>query len=88
MVRLDRPGSARPAVAFAISRKVGGAVVRNRLRRQLRVAAELAAERNLLRPGWYLVMVAPAAAGASLTTLSGHLEHTLGQLSTDTPVRT
>ena len=47
-----------PEVAFAIRRVVGGAVVRNRLRRVLR--DEL---RHLdLAPGAYLVSVAPAAA--------------------------
>ncbi|MDQ3757149.1 MAG: ribonuclease P protein component [Actinomycetota bacterium] len=42
-----------PRVAYAIGRKVGGAVVRNRLRRRLRaVVAELG---PALRPGAYLV---------------------------------
>jgi ribonuclease P protein component len=42
-----------PRVAYAIGRKVGGAVVRNRLRRRLRAAvAELG---PVLRPGAYLV---------------------------------
>ena len=88
MVRLPREASARPAVAFAISRRVGGAVVRNRLRRQLRVASSDAADRAELGPGWYLVMVAPDAAGADMTTLSGHLRAALLRLPTDTPVRT
>lgn len=48
-----------PALAFAIGRSVGPAVVRNRLRRRLRV---LFAERSPeLRPGTYLVGAAPAA---------------------------
>ena len=54
------PGSPSdpPRVAFAIGRKVGGAVVRNRLRRRLRaIAAELE-----LPPGAYLIGAAPAAA--------------------------
>ena len=54
------PGSASepPRVAFAIGRKVGGAVVRNRLRRRLRaIATELD-----LAPGAYLISAAPAAA--------------------------
>ena len=54
------PGSPTepPRVAFAIGRKVGGAVVRNRLRRRLRaIAAELG-----LPPGAYLIAAGPAAA--------------------------
>lgn len=45
----------RPCVAFAISRKVGGAVVRNRLRRRLRAIAEEVSPQ--LKPGAYLVTV-------------------------------
>jgi len=44
-----------PRVAFAIGRKVGGAVVRNRLRRRLRSALST----RTLVPGDYLVGVAP-----------------------------
>lgn len=44
-------------VAYAVGRKVGGAVVRNRWRRRLRaVAAELSSE---LRPGTYLIGLGP-----------------------------
>jgi ribonuclease P protein component len=47
-------------VAYAVGRAVGGAVVRNRLRRRLRgVVCELGPQ---LRPGAYLVGVAPEAA--------------------------
>jgi ribonuclease P protein component len=47
-------------VAFAIGRKVGIAVERNRIRRQLRtIFRELAPQ---LRPGMYLIGVAPASA--------------------------
>jgi ribonuclease P protein component len=46
-----------PRVAFAIGRKVGNAVERNRIRRQLRtILRELATQ---LRPGMYLIGVAP-----------------------------
>jgi ribonuclease P protein component len=44
-------------VAYAIGRKVGNAVARNRIRRQLRtIIKEPAAQ---LRPGQYLIGVAP-----------------------------
>jgi ribonuclease P protein component len=58
----DEPGST-PRVAYAIGRRVGGAVHRNRLRRRLRaVASELGSD---LQPGAYLIAAAPAAAGLS-----------------------
>lgn len=69
MLRAGVPGSTRPAVAYAISRKVGSAVVRNRLRRQLRVVcSELAAD-GRLDPAAYLVVVRPEAAGAPMSVL-------------------
>jgi ribonuclease P protein component len=45
-------------VAYAVSRRVGGAVTRNRVRRRLRAAAAAAGP---LRPGAYLVSADPAA---------------------------
>ena len=46
-----------PRVAYALGRKVGNAVERNRIRRQLRtIVHELASQ---LRPGMYLIGVAP-----------------------------
>jgi ribonuclease P protein component len=49
-----------PQVGFAVGRRVGGAVQRNRLRRRLRaIATEAAAD---LAPGAYLIGVAPPAA--------------------------
>jgi ribonuclease P protein component len=48
-----------PRVAYAIGRKVGNAVERNRIRRQLRtIVRDLAPQ---LRPGMYLIGVAPSA---------------------------
>lgn len=58
--------SAPPRLAFAIGRKVGGAVVRNQLRRRLRAA--LAA--RALPPGDYLVGATPAAGALSWTELN------------------
>ncbi len=47
-------------VAYTIGRKVGGAVVRNRIRRRLRAVVREAPE--LLRPGAYLFGAGPEAA--------------------------
>ena len=55
----ERPG--RPGVAFAISRKVGPAVVRNRLRRRLRHVMQ-ALESDLDPTRVYLISARPSAA--------------------------
>ena len=58
----DEPGTT-PRVAYAIGRRVGGAVHRNRLRRRLRaIVSELGPD---LQPGAYLIATAPVAAGLS-----------------------
>ncbi|MGA7216524.1 MAG: ribonuclease P protein component [Terrimicrobiaceae bacterium] len=50
------------------SKRVGGAVIRNRVRRRLREICRL--HRALLAPGWLVVVVAkPAAAGATFSEL-------------------
>lgn len=66
---LDDAPDAPVAVAFAIGKPVGTAVVRNRIRRRLRAAVlELAPP-----PGDYLVAVTPAAAEASYQALRADL---------------
>jgi ribonuclease P protein component len=53
---------ARVRLAFAVGRRVGNAVVRNRVRRRIRaVVMELVREGGLA-PGAYLVVVAPQGA--------------------------
>lgn len=54
---LPRPSSDRSQVAYAIGRHVGGAVVRNRLRRRLR--AILAEQAASLPAGAYVVRASP-----------------------------
>jgi len=76
---------ARPCVAFAIGRRVGGAVVRNRLRRRLRDELGGLAREERLVAGAYLVAVAPAAAGLDGATLRGHLRAALGDHGTSGP---
>jgi ribonuclease P protein component len=69
-------GSAR--VAFAVGRGVGGAVVRNRVRRRLRSAiAELDAEGDGLAGGAYLVAASPDAAATPYAQLRDDLRRTL-----------
>ena len=58
--------AAEPRVAYAVGRRVGNAVTRNRVRRRLRAAVGQAAE---LRPGAYLVAAGPEAARSSFEEL-------------------
>ena len=51
----------QPGIAFSISRRVGGAVIRNRLRRRLRALAAGALAAGRLRAGAWLVIAAPGA---------------------------
>jgi ribonuclease P protein component len=69
----DDASSAR--VAFAIGRKVGNAVVRNRVRRRLRaILRELdRSEGPGLVPGAYLVSVRPEAATLPYQRLTDHV---------------
>ena len=62
---------------MAVGRGVGGAVVRNRLRRQIRhIAAELDAQRRW-NSGWYLVIAHRSARGCSSTELRAALVEVL-----------
>jgi ribonuclease P protein component len=68
-------GSSPPRVAYAVGRRVGGAVTRNRVRRRLRAA--VTSHRSQLEPGRaYLLGASPAAAGMSFA----ELEAAVGQL--------
>ena len=75
MTFLPGDPSLPPRVAYAVGRRVGPAVVRNRVRRRLRTAAR--AHRAEFRPGGvYLFGAAPAAAAASYA----EIDSAMGQL--------
>jgi len=74
----ERQAPGHPCVAFSISRKVGSAVVRNRLRRRLRDELGGLARADRLPAGAYLIGLAPAAATLDGPTLRRHLRNALG----------
>ena len=65
-------------IGYAIGRQVGGAVERNRIKRQLRVL--FAARSSQLRPGWYLIGVTPKATGSTWDQLGGLVDRLIGQI--------
>jgi len=73
------PEDAGPKVGFVVSRAVGSAVVRNRVKRRLR---ELMRRRLACLPQGCLLVVRahPAAAGASQADLAADLDLVLGRL--------
>jgi len=61
---------------FSVSRRVGGAVVRNRVKRQLREILRSAP----LAPGWDIIFIArPKVAGASFASLEKSVHRLLSQ---------
>ena len=67
-----------PRVAYAVSRRVGNAVTRNRVRRRLRAAAATVTE---LRVGAYLVSAGPATANMSYEELRQDLARAMASAS-------
>jgi ribonuclease P protein component len=67
---LRDPAAGGARVAYAVSRAVGGAVDRNRVRRRLRAIAR----DTEFAPGAYLVAVSPAAARLPFAELAAHVE--------------
>ena len=76
MARFAMNGLDRPRVGFATGRKLGGAVVRNRVRRRLREIMRSLESR--LEPGWdILIVVRPAGAAAASAELRAAVERVL-----------
>ena len=65
----------RLLVGFSVSKKVGGAVIRNLIKRRLRAAFR--EELPGLKPGLYVIAARSAAAGAKYQTLSKSLRYLL-----------
>ena len=75
---LDPPGTVTPPrVAYALGRALGPAVVRNRVRRQLRAMLQQVSREAGLPAGMYLFGAQPAAAGRSYVELQFDLEQIL-----------
>ncbi len=77
----------RTRVGYSVGKRVGGAVVRNRVRRRLRELLRrhlpiLDAARTRIGPGWDIVVTAqPAAATASFVALGTEVESALRGLA-------
>ena len=67
-----------PRVGFAISRKVGSAVVRNRLRRQIQ--NHLRSISETMVPGVYLFSIKPGSADVDRNVLLGDVDACLTRL--------
>lgn len=79
----DSPESTGPTirVAFAVGRGVGGAVVRNRVRRRLRSLVDDLARTDTLAGGLYLIGAGPDVVGLSHDRLRNHLAGAVGALT-------
>jgi len=71
-------------VAFAVGRSVGGAVVRNRIKRRLREAlAKMITKNKLVPNGDYLIRVFPEAKNKTFICLAENLENVIEDLRKD-----
>ena len=74
-------GDTGPRVAYAVGKRVGGAVVRNRLRRRLRaVVADITGS---LEPGAYLVAAGREASGLPYEDLKAQVTAAMTSASRD-----
>ena len=77
VVFVEHPDQGSCAVAFAISTKVGNAVVRNRIRRQLRAAIDGLSPQPL--SGIYLIKCAKGTGQLTYDETLRHLQIALGR---------
>lgn len=82
VVRNSRADDHTVRVAFAIPRRVGPAVVRNRVRRQLRAVLDRLRDERALPDGAYLVVVRPGARGSHFNEFHNWLSKAIGALPT------
>lgn len=71
------PGATPPQLAFSVTRRVGPAVVRNRVRRQMRACVRAEAASARLRPGAYLVSTDPPVVERTFAELCNSLHEAL-----------
>jgi ribonuclease P protein component len=77
-------GIATSRFGFLVSKRVGGAVVRNRVKRRLRES--IRRRQLLVAPGWDVVVIArPAAARATFADLDQIIERLLWRARLDRP---
>jgi ribonuclease P protein component len=76
VVRIRWTGLEETRFGMSTGRKLGGAVVRNRVRRRLREALRVMAPS--FQPGWDVLIIArPPVIGADFQTLAGTLQNLL-----------
>jgi ribonuclease P protein component len=76
VVRIRRTDLEETRFAMSTGRKLGGAVVRNRVRRRLREALRVMAPS--FQPGWDVLIIArPSVIGADFQTLADALQNLL-----------
>lgn len=74
-------GFHHPQVAFAVPRKVGNAVVRNRIRRRLRAVLQSLASRGQLPNGaWLFIVRAPRHQGKAARNAERHKVHEIATM--------
>jgi ribonuclease P protein component len=78
--RCDRGDAGPPRVGFTVSRKVGGAVERNRVRRRLREIVRLSAAAGFCAGNDYVVVGRRAALGLPFARLAADLSGALKRL--------